>query len=226
MSEGRPVVPAVSVVIPVFNEAGTLGDLHHRLVQALKEMGGAYEIVFVDDGSTDDSADILRALHAQDGHVRVFRFNRNYGQHAAVLAGLERSRGEAVVTMDADLQNPPEEIPRLLGRLTGGVDVVGGCRVTRHDPWFRRAASWLVNRATSAVVGVRMRDYGCMLRVYRRSVVEQIVACPESARFIPALANTFAASVAEIPVAHAPRDRKSTRLNSSHNVPSRMPSSA
>jgi len=197
--------PALSVVIPVFNEAPSLGDLYDRLGQTLKETGQAYEIIFVDDGSQDGSVDILRALHAQDRAVRVVRFNRNYGQHAAVLAGMERARGDVVVTLDADLQNPPEEIPRLLARLEKGVDVVGGWRTQRHDWWLRRAASWAVNRVTSAIVGVRMRDYGCMLRAYRRSIVERIVACQEASQFIPALANTFATSVAEVPVDHDPR---------------------
>jgi undecaprenyl-phosphate 4-deoxy-4-formamido-L-arabinose transferase len=199
------VRPEISVVIPVFNEVATLADLHQRLARTLKDTGRPWEIIFVDDGSTDRSADVLRALHAQDPEVRVVRFNRNYGQHAAVFAGMEMARGDVVVTLDADLQNPPEEIPTLLRRLDEGADVVGGARVNRHDPWFRRAASRAVNRATSAIVGVRMTDYGCMLRAYRRSVVDQIVACREISRFIPALANTFAASVAEVPVEHAPR---------------------
>lgn len=203
--------PALSVVIPVFNEAPSLGDLHHRLAQTLKETGQAYEIIFVDDGSRDGSSEVLRALHAQDRAVRVVRFNRNYGQHAAVLAGMELARGDIVITLDADLQNPPEEIPRLLARLGDGVDVVGGWRTRRHDGWLRRAASWAVNRVTSAVVGVRMRDYGCMLRVYRRSVVERIVACREASQFIPALANTFATSVAEVPISHAPREHGRSR---------------
>ena len=203
--------PALSVVVPVFNESESLGDLHHRLTQTLKELGRPHEIIFVDDGSGDGSADVLRALHAQDRAVRVVRFNRNYGQHAAVFAGMERARGDVVVTLDADLQNPPEEIGRLLAALGDGVDVVGGRRVSRHDPWLRRLASWAVNRVTSAVVGVRMRDYGCMLRAYRRSVVDQILACQGVSHFIPALANTFATSVAEVSVAHGPRAHGGSR---------------
>jgi undecaprenyl-phosphate 4-deoxy-4-formamido-L-arabinose transferase len=199
------VRPELSVVVPVYNEAATLTDLHARLGRTFKDMGRPWEVIFVDDGSTDRSADVLRALHAQDPAVRVVRFNRNYGQHAAVFAGMERARGDVVITLDADLQNPPEEIPTLLRRLEDGFDVVGGARVSRRDAWFRRSASRLVNRATSAIVGVPMTDYGCMLRAYRRSVVDQIVACQEISRFIPALANTFATAVAEVPVAHAPR---------------------
>ncbi len=206
----EPSLPVVSVVIPVFNEAGTLVDLHERLARTLKELGQPWEIVFVDDGSTDASAGILRALHEQDRAVRVVRFARNYGQHAAVFAGMQRARGEVVVTLDADLQNPPEEIPRLLARMADGTEVVGGWRKSRQDPWPRRAASWAVNRLTSAAVGVPMRDYGCMLRAYRRPVVDRLLECQEISRFIPALANTLAASVAEIPVAHAARpDRRS-----------------
>jgi undecaprenyl-phosphate 4-deoxy-4-formamido-L-arabinose transferase len=197
--------PEVSVVIPVFNEAATLADLHQRLARTLKDLGRPSEIIFVDDGSTDRSAEVLRALHAQDAAVRVLRFNRNYGQHAAVFAGMERARGDVIVTLDADLQNPPEEIPVLLRRLDEGFDIVGGARVHRQDPLPRRLASRLVNRVTSTIVGVRMTDYGCMLRAYRRSVVEQIVACQEISPFIPALGNTFASAVAEVPVDHAPR---------------------
>ena len=197
--------PEISVVIPVFNEEPTLEDLYHRLAKTLEALGRSWEVIFVDDGSTDGSANVLRTLHAQDPIVRVVRFNRNYGQHAAVYAGMAHAKGDAVVTLDADLQNPPEEIPVLLRRLDQGADVVGGARTHRHDSWFRRTASRLVNRATSAMVGVRMTDYGCMLRAYRRNVVDQVLACHEISRFIPALANTFAASVAEVPVEHAPR---------------------
>jgi len=195
----------VSVVIPIFNEARSLPELHARLVAVLDRLGPPWEILFIDDGSTDDSTRILRELHGLHAGVRVVRFNRNYGQHTAVFAGLERARGDVVVTLDGDLQNPPEEIPRLLERLAEGAEVVGGWRQGREDPPLRRAASWLMNRVTSRIVGVRMHDYGCMLRAYRRSVVEQMLQCPEISHFIPALANTLAASVAEVPVAHASR---------------------
>jgi undecaprenyl-phosphate 4-deoxy-4-formamido-L-arabinose transferase len=204
MSEAT--APALSVVIPVFNEAQSLGPLHERLARTLERIGRPYEIIFVDDGSRDESADVLRALRARDSRVRMIRFARNYGQHAALFAGMERARGEIVVTLDADLQNPPEEIPRLLAALVDGVDVVGGRRVSRRDPWARRAASWLVNRATSAAVGVRLRDCGCMLRVHRRSVIDRILAFPGSRRYIPVLAAAFAASMTEIPVGHSARE--------------------
>ena len=201
----------LSVVIPVYNEASTLEDLHHRLSQTLKSQGRSYEIIVVDDGSTDASAEILRLLRERDRDLRVVRLNRNYGQHAAVFAGLERARGAVVITMDGDLQNPPEEIPALLQKIDEGYDVVGGQRESRHDPLFRRVGSRLINRLTSRIVGVPMRDYGCMLRAYRRSVVEQLLGCQEISSFIPALANCFAGRVAEVPVAHHPRQAGRSR---------------
>ena len=196
---------ALSVIIPVFNEAESLEDLHDRLTRILKTTGRTYELLFVDDGSRDGSMDLLRLFHARDPNVRVVRFNRNYGQHAAVFAGMQHARGEVVITIDGDLQNPPEEIPVLLDQIDAGHDVVGGWRAARRDPLIRRLLSAAVNRVISATVGVRMRDYGCMLRAYRRDVVEQILLCQEISSFIPALANTFAASVAEVPVKHAAR---------------------
>jgi undecaprenyl-phosphate 4-deoxy-4-formamido-L-arabinose transferase len=209
MSEGPR--PALSIVIPVFNEARSLGPLHQRLARTLETIGRPYEIIFVDDGSRDESADVLRALRARDAAVRMIRFTRNYGQHAALFAGMERARGEIVVTLDADLQNPPEEIPRLLAALAGGADVAGGRRVRRRDPWTRRAASWLVNRAVSATVGVRLRDCGCMLRAHRRSVIDRILAFPGSRRYIPVLAAVFASSMTEIPVGHSAREHGRSR---------------
>jgi undecaprenyl-phosphate 4-deoxy-4-formamido-L-arabinose transferase len=203
--------PALSIVIPVFNEAQSLVALHERLARTLATIGRPYEIIFVDDGSRDESADVLRTLRGRDAAVRVIRFNRNYGQQAALLAGMERARGEIVVTLDADLQNPPEEIPRLLGALEGGADVVGGRRVSRRDAWGRRAASWLVNHATSAAIGVRLRDYGCMLRAYRRSVIDRILAFGGTRRYIPVLAAAFASSMTEIPVEHRAREHGRSR---------------
>ncbi len=195
----------LSVVIPVWDEAPSLVALHARLSATLGKLGKSYEVIYVDDGSRDGSAPLLRQLYEQDRTVRVIRFDRNYGQHAAVLAGFERARGEIIVTLDGDLQNPPEEIPKLLEKLHEGYEVVGGWREARRDSVFRRAVSSLINRAISRVVGVHMRDYGCMLRAYRRSVVDQILRCRGTASFIPALANAFAGSVAEVAVAHEPR---------------------
>jgi len=195
----------ISVVIPLFNEAKTLEDLHERLSATLQTLSRSYEIIYVDDGSRDGTYEILRKLHQQDPKVKVIVFNRNYGQHAAVLSGFGRTQGEVVVTLDGDLQNPPEEIPKLLQKLGEGYDVVGGWRKDRVDPLLRRVLSVLINRVTSLIVGVKMRDYGCMLRAYRRSVIEQVCRAREASSFVPALANCFAGSVAEIPVSHVSR---------------------
>jgi undecaprenyl-phosphate 4-deoxy-4-formamido-L-arabinose transferase len=195
----------VSVVIPIFNEAANLPALHERLTAVLDALGRAAEVWYVDDGSTDQSLAILRDIAERDTRVGVVELARNAGQHAAVLAGFAASRGAVVVTLDGDLQNPPEEIPKLLARIDDGCEVVGTWRENRNDPLLRRVASALVNRATAATVGVRMRDYGCMLRAYRREIVDQVVECNERSLFIPALANTLARRTAEVEVAHAER---------------------
>lgn len=197
--------PELSIVIPLYNESENIETLHARLRATLKTLSRPSEIIYVDDGSADGTAEILRQIHAREPDVTVVIFNRNYGQHAAVVAGFERVRGEIVVTLDGDLQNPPEEIPKLLAKIDEGYDVVGGWREERRDSARRRFFSFLINRLTSLIVGVEMRDYGCMLRAYRREVVERIRESPEMSSFIPALANAFAGSVAEVPIAHSPR---------------------
>jgi undecaprenyl-phosphate 4-deoxy-4-formamido-L-arabinose transferase len=165
-----------------------------------------YEVLFVDDGSRDRSLAILRSfVDAHPGKVRVLELSRNFGQHPAILAAFQRARGSVVVTLDADLQNPPEEIPKLLARVDEGYDVVGGVRRQRRDSWFRRAASRMVNRVTGAITGMRLSDYGCMLRAYSRDVIDEINACEENATFIPALAQSFSRRPTEVEVAHAER---------------------
>jgi len=196
----------ISVVIPVFNEEPNLEALWERLQSVLDDLGRPYEVIFVDDGSRDRSLEILCRLQGKHDAVRVIQLNRNYGQHAAVFAGLDHARGEVIVTLDADLQNPPEEIPRLLDKISEGHDVVGGWRQNRQDHFVRRLLSRAVNRVTSRVVGVKMRDYSCMLRAYRREVVDALRGCSEVSSFIPTLANMFAASPTEIPVAHDRRN--------------------
>lgn len=200
--------PEISVVIPVFNEEDNLRELGERLVRTLTGMGRSFEIIFVDDGSTDGSWQLLTDLNGQyPQYIRALQFHRNFGQHQAIFAGFQASRGQVMVTLDADLQNPPEEIPRLVAKLDEGYDTVGGWRENRRDSIFRRLPSQLVNYVMSRVTGVKLRDYGCMLRAYRRSVVDSINQCQESSSFIPALANLFAHRVAEIPVGHAERER-------------------
>jgi len=203
-----PAVPTpyLSVVIPVFNEEDNLEELGRRLLATLSQDGRPFEIIFVDDGSTDRSWEILAALHERHPQIiRAVQFHRNFGQHPAVFAGLAAARGQIVVTLDADLQNPPEEIPKLVAKIEEGYDAVGGWREERQDSWLRRLPSRLVNFIMRRVTGVPLRDYGCMLRAYRREVVDSINRCHESSSFIPALANLYARRVTEIPVAHAPR---------------------
>ncbi len=195
----------VSTVVPVFNEEESLPELHRRLVAALEAAGMEFEAIYVDDGSRDRSLEVLEGLAAKDPRVVVVEFNRNYGQHAAVFAGLHESKGDVVVTLDADLQNPPEDVPGLVRKAEEGFDVVATYRDGRHDPLFRRWASRLVNAYTARATGVELRDYGCMLRAYRRNVVEALCTCEEISTFIPALANTFAKRIAEVPVGHAER---------------------
>jgi undecaprenyl-phosphate 4-deoxy-4-formamido-L-arabinose transferase len=197
--------PAVSVVIPVFNEAAGIAELHARLRAVLDALGRSTEVIYVDDGSTDRSLEALLAVQAVDDRVTVVTLARNAGQHAAVLAGLAHSRGAVVVTMDADLQNPPEEIPKLLAAVDAGHDVVGTWRESRADTALRRIVSsgitWLISRS----VGVDIRDCGSMLRAYRRDVVDEIVRTAERAPFIPVLAASVARAPIDIPSAHAPR---------------------
>jgi undecaprenyl-phosphate 4-deoxy-4-formamido-L-arabinose transferase len=206
--------PEISVVIPVFNEEDNLRELGDRLLRTLTGMNRPFEIIFVDDGSTDRSWELLTDLNRQYPHaVRALQFHRNFGQHQAIFAGFQASRGQVMVTLDADLQNPPEEIPRLVAKLEEGYDTVGGWREHRQDSLFRKLPSQLVNYVMSRVTGVRLRDYGCMLRAYRREVVDSINQCQESSSFIPALANLFAHRVAEIPVGHAERERGQSKYS-------------
>ena len=197
--------PYLSVVIPVYNEEANLPELLDRLTGTLVPLGRPYEIVLVNDGSRDRSLPLLREAAALDPHLVVVDFNRNYGQHAAVFAGFEVSRGEVVVTLDADLQNPPEEIPKLVAKMEEGFDVVGTIRVQRQDTLLRRVASKIVNRMTAVATGVQLTDYGCMLRAYRQPVVKLLAASNEVSTFIPVLADLFAGRVTEIPVAHSER---------------------
>ena len=205
--------PDITVLIPVYNEEGSIPPLYDRLTTTMRGLGRSYELLFVDDGSADASAKLLREMSALDPHVRVVEFNRNYGQHAAVFAGFEEARGEMVVTLDADLQNPPEEIPSLVKMIDEGYDVVGGWRENRQDSFFRRFFSYLVNRVTARLVGVNFHDYGCMLRAYNRDVVDSIRMCRETHAFIPALGATFARRIAEVRVKHDERAVGASKYN-------------
>ena len=198
--------PRVSIVIPVYNEEQVLPALFARLVPALDALGRSYELMFVDDGSRDRSPQLLRAQFEQRPEVtRVLLLAGNFGQHMAIMAGFEHARGDVVVTLDADLQNPPEEIARLLAKMDEGHDYVGSYRRTREDSTFRRVASRLMNAVRERITDIRMTDQGCMLRAYGRDVVQAINACREAITFIPALAYTFARNPAEVEVAHEER---------------------
>jgi undecaprenyl-phosphate 4-deoxy-4-formamido-L-arabinose transferase len=198
--------PLISLVIPVFNEERNLPRLLERIRPVMTVLGKPYECILVDDGSRDRSLEILKGFASEDGHVRVVELTKNYGQHAAILAGFSIVRGEIIVTLDADLQNPPEEIPRLIETMESGhFDVVGSIRRGRKDSYFRIMPSKIVNMVARKITGVRMKDWGCMLRAYRRPVVERMTACHEHATFIPALATHFGKRVTEIEVAHEER---------------------
>jgi undecaprenyl-phosphate 4-deoxy-4-formamido-L-arabinose transferase len=196
----------LSVVIPVYNEEEGLPALFARLYPALDALKLGYEVIFVNDGSRDRSAALLREQFAKRPDVtRVVLLNGNFGQHMAIMAGFERTRGERIVTLDADLQNPPEEIARLLAKMDQGYDYVGGVRSERHDNAFRRFGSRAMNRLRERITRIRMSDQGCMLRAYSRSIIDAINSCREVSTFIPALAYTFAHRPTEVEVAHEPR---------------------
>lgn len=197
--------PYLSIVIPVYNEEANLAPLMERLYPAVQDTGRSFEIIFTNDGSRDRSLEILRRMAEDFAGVKVIEFNGNFGQHMAILAAFEMSAGEIVITLDADLQNPPEEIPRLVAEIEKGHDVVGTIRQQRQDSTFRKLASRIVNITTNKITGMQMRDYGCMLRAYHRYVVDNINRCRESTTFIPALAQTFASNPSEIEVGHAER---------------------
>lgn len=199
-------VASFSVVVPVFNEEENLPELLERLLKSCRSLNRPFEIVCVDDGSRDNSATILEeAARDNSGEIVVVLLNRNYGQHSAIMAGFERVRGDLVLTIDADLQNPPEEIFKLVAKAESGFDVVGTVRLDRRDSGFRKVASGIVNKVTAKATGVQMHDYGCMLRAYRRSVVQAMLQCHERSTFIPVLANSFARRAGEVEVAHAAR---------------------
>jgi undecaprenyl-phosphate 4-deoxy-4-formamido-L-arabinose transferase len=198
--------PKVSIVIPVFNEEAVLAALFDRLYRSLDALGCSYEIVFVNDGSRDRSAAMLREQFQRRPDVtRVILFNGNFGQHMAIMAGFEHCRGERIVTLDADLQNPPEEIGKLLAKMDEGHDYVGSIRLMRQDAAWRRWASRVMNGMRERLTNIRMTDQGCMLRAYDRAIVDAIRDSREVSTYIPALAYSFAQNPTEVEVAHEER---------------------
>lgn len=197
---------SLSIVVPVYNEEAALPALFARLYPVLDDLGMPYECVFVDDGSRDRSVAVLRAQHAaRPAETRVIVLQRNFGQHAAIMAGFERAQGTAIITLDADLQNPPEEIPLLVEALRAGHDYVGTVRRGRQDHWARRWLSRAINALRNRTTTIRITDQGCMLRAYGRDVVDAVNASVEVNTFIPALGYLYAREPTEIEVAHEPR---------------------
>jgi undecaprenyl-phosphate 4-deoxy-4-formamido-L-arabinose transferase len=200
----RPV--SLSVVIPVYNEELNLPTLFARLYPSLDALGRNYEVIFTNDGSHDRSIELLKAQFAARPDVtKVIDFNSNYGQHMAIMAAFERVRGDVIVTLDADLQNPPEEIPKLLTEIDAGHDYVGGFRIERRDSVFRTYASKLINFVREKTTSIEMTDQGCMLRAYRRPIIEAIVRSGAINTFIPALAYSFSSNPSEVGVRHEER---------------------
>lgn len=200
------MTPELSVVVPVYNEEESLPELFRRVLPVLDGLSRSYELILVDDGSRDRSLALsLKFREKREDRVKVVELNGNFGQHMAIIAGFSISQGKMVITMDADLQNPPEEIPRIVTAMERGHDVVGTIRKFRQDPLFRKAASKIVNAVTNRITGLRLHDYGCMLRGYDRRIVDLILQCRETTTFIPALGQKFAVNPVEITVRHSER---------------------
>jgi undecaprenyl-phosphate 4-deoxy-4-formamido-L-arabinose transferase len=206
--------PWLSIVIPVYNEEANLPELLKRCTSVCEKLDKSYEIILVDDGSRDASVDIIRsAVSEHEDTIAGVFLNRNYGQHAAVMAGFAHAAGAVIVTLDADLQNPPEEIPKLLVPIEEGCDVVGSVRMQRQDSVFRRLSSRIINKAVQKATGVMMTDYGCMLRAYSRHIVNAMLQCREHSTFIPVLTNSFANRTAEVQVSHAERSNDDSKYD-------------
>ncbi|WP_448583993.1 glycosyltransferase family 2 protein [Thermocrinis sp.] len=196
----------LSVIIPAYNEEENVPILYEKLKKVLDNLGEDYEIIFVDDGSTDSTYDRLRKLATEDKRVKVLRFKKNYGQTAAMSAGFEHAKGDVIVTLDADLQNDPEDIPILLEKLKEGYHIVSGWRKDRKDPFLsRKLPSMIANWLISKITGVHLHDYGCTLKAYRAEVVKDLELFGDMHRFLPALTKRKGAKIAEVPVRHHPR---------------------
>ena len=211
--------PSISVITPVYNEEESLPVLYQRLLEALEQLDEPWELIFVDDGSRDGSFEVLTAFCHRDPRVTAVQFRRNFGQTSALAAGFDYARGDVLVTLDADLQNDPADIPRLLEKLGEGYDIVSGWRKARKDPLFgKRIPSLLSNKLSSWITGVPLHDFGCTLKAYRREVIDEIHLYGEFHRFIPALASSIGASVTEIEVNHLPRKHGISKYGASRVI--------
>jgi undecaprenyl-phosphate 4-deoxy-4-formamido-L-arabinose transferase len=203
--EAEAPAPAVSLVVPVYNEEGTVAEVYRQSVAALETVGKPFEIIFVDDGSTDGTWFELERLNAEDAHVRAVRFKRNFGQHPAMHAGLSRARGDVIVTMDGDLQNSPADLPKLIAAVEAGADVASGRRAFRDDSWGRTLPSRLVNGMLRRFTGAAIADFGCAFNAYSRSVIEPVLGVIGKQKFTKALVLSAGASVVEVDLDHRAR---------------------
>lgn len=209
----------ISVVVPLYNEEESIPLLYEKLTTSLDEYGRPYEIIIVDDGSTDTSFTLLRNLAREDARLRIIRFRRNFGQTAAFSAGFDHARGEVVITIDADLQNDPYDIPKLMERVDAGYDIVSGWRKDRKDRFLdRKLPSIIANRLISNVTDVRLHDYGCSLKAYRREILQDVQLYGELHRFIPALASQVGGTVTEVPVNHYARQFGTSKYGISRTI--------
>jgi glycosyltransferase involved in cell wall biosynthesis len=203
-----------SVVIPLYNEEKSLEELYKRITLTLQPLSDSFEIIFVDDGSTDNSFAVLRNLHKKDNHVKAIRFRKNFGKSAALSVGFKEARGETIITIDADLQDLPEEIPALIKKMDEGYDLVSGWKLKRKDPLLRKIASRLFNFVTSFYTGVKIHDFNCGLKCYQREVIEEMELYGELHRYIPAIANWKGFKVGEVKVNHQPRIHGKSKFGS------------
>jgi glycosyltransferase involved in cell wall biosynthesis len=213
------MVPDLSVVIPIRNESRNIADLYRELTDTLERWGRPYEVIAVDDGSTDDSFEQLVRCQAQDARWRLIRFRRNFGQTAAFAAGFEYARGRLIATADGDLQNDPRDLPAMVDRIDRGYDIVCGWRKDRKDAWLtRRLPSSIANRLISAATGVHLHDYGCSLKVFRAEVVKSLKLYGEMHRFLPAIASEMGVDIAEVVVNHRARQHGRSKYGLSRTV--------
>ncbi len=213
-SSARGEIKDISVVIPVFNEEDNIKLLYPELKRVLGSLEKDYEIIFIDDGSTDTTPELLHKICREDRKVKGIIFRRNFGQTAAISAGFDYAKGEVIVTLDADLQNDPKDIPQLIEKIEEGYDVVSGWRAEREDPFLsRRLPSHISNWLTSLFTGVKLHDYGCTLKAYRREIAKDIKLYGEMHRFLPALASWVGASICEVKVGHRPRKYGKSKYN-------------
>jgi glycosyltransferase involved in cell wall biosynthesis len=215
----NPTAPEISIFLPVFDEEGNLRPLHEKIVKAIEKFGKTAEVIYVDDGSSDNSLSVLKEIAQRDKRVRVIALRRNYGQTAAMSAGIDAARGKVLIPMDADLQNDPADINKLLEKLDEGFDVVSGWRKDRQDKFLsRRVPSIIANRIISWISGVHLHDYGCSLKAYRREVLKDVRLYGEMHRFIPIYASWAGAKVTEIPVSHHARKAGKSKYGISRTI--------